>query len=112
MGPSRSPSWPMAPHPSAALIEEKRALRRTMDERRSSLPADDRAARSGAAAALVLALPEMARAGGTIAGYVAVRGEIDPAPILDAARARGAAVALPRVGAGAPRMVFHRADAG
>jgi 5-formyltetrahydrofolate cyclo-ligase len=87
-----------------------------MAERRDALPAPDRRARSEAAAGRLLALPETgratARAGGVIAGYVAFRGEIDPAPVLEAARASGAVVVLPRVGQGVPRLHFHRAEAG
>jgi 5-formyltetrahydrofolate cyclo-ligase len=106
----------MAPHPSSDLIDEKHTLRRTMGDRRSALSAADRAALSAAAAERVLALPEMEAAtrvpdGGVIAGYIAFRGEIDPAPILQAARARGAAVALPRVGTGTPRLSFHLVEA-
>src|SRR5262245_32375199 len=108
----------MAPHPGPELFEEKRALRLAMSERRDALPADERRARSQDAATRLLALPEVARAlgrgaGGIVAGYVAFRNEIDPAPALEAARARGAVVALPRVAQGAtPRLRFHRADPG
>jgi 5-formyltetrahydrofolate cyclo-ligase len=41
-----------------------------------------------------------------VAGFVAVRGEIGVAGVLAAARARGLAVALPRVAG--PELVFHR----
>jgi 5-formyltetrahydrofolate cyclo-ligase len=110
----------MAPHHSTQLSDEKRALRRAMTERRDALPPDERRRRSQAAADNLLALPEWARAlaraaagaGVIVAGYVAFRGEIDPAPLMQAARAGGAAVALPRLSGGAPRMRFHRVDAG
>jgi 5-formyltetrahydrofolate cyclo-ligase len=107
----------MAPHPSSDLIDEKHTLRRTMGDRRSALSAADRASLSAAAAERVLGLPELEAAtrapgGGVVAGYVSFRGEIDPAPILEAARARGATVALPRVGTGAPRLSFHLVDVG
>ena len=47
-----------------------------------------------------------------VAGYVAAKGEIDPAPALQALAALGATVALPRVGAESPLLRFARADAG
>lgn len=70
------------------LRAELRALRRTLDA--SALA---RAARRLEACAG--ALPDLAAAR-TVVGYVACDGELDVAPILDAARARGACVALPR----------------
>jgi len=105
----------MAPLTSSDLPEQKRALRREMSAARAALPESERRARSESATARLLALPELAAlagAGQTIAGYVAARGEIDPAPALMAAAAGGAAVALPRVATEAPRLRFHRADAG
>ena len=84
-----------------------------MAERRDGLLPQDRAALSKAAARRLLSLPELAaRPGRILAGYVAVRGEIDPAPVLDAARAAGAIVTLPRVVASRPRLRFHRAAPG
>jgi 5-formyltetrahydrofolate cyclo-ligase len=104
----------MAPLSSSDLTEDKRALRREMGARRAALPEGERRARSDAASARLLALPELAaREGGqTIGGYVAAKGEIDPAPALAAAAASGATVALPRVAADGARLRFHRADAG
>jgi 5-formyltetrahydrofolate cyclo-ligase len=84
-----------------------------MGERRAGLPAAERAARSSAAAARLLALPELAElAGRTIAGYVAVKGELDPASALAHVTAHGGRVALPRVCAEAPRLRFHEIEAG
>jgi len=103
----------MAPSSSSDLTEDKRALRREMGARRVALPEDERRACSEAASARLLALPELAAANGlTVAGYVAVKGEIDPAPALKALAARGATVALPRIGAESPLLRFARADAG
>jgi 5-formyltetrahydrofolate cyclo-ligase len=106
----------MAPLSSPDLSEEKRALRREMSAARAALPESERRRRSEAASARLLALPELtalaAADAKTLAGYVAVKGEIDPAPALAAAAAEGAAVALPRVAPEAPRLRFHRADAG
>src|SRR3954471_4581374 len=106
----------MAPSPSSDLSEQKRALRREMSAARTALPESECSARSEAACARLLAVPELAALAGAgpkaLAGYVAARGEIDPAPVLAAAAAGGATVALPRVATEAPRLRFHRADAG
>jgi len=106
----------MAPLTSSDLSEQKRALRREMSAARAALSENERQARSEAASARMLALPELAGLTGagpkTLAGYVAAKGEIDPAPALTAVAAAGAAVALPRVAPEAPRLRFHRADAG
>jgi len=106
----------MAPSSSTDLTEDKRALRREMGARRAALSESERRARSEAAAARLLGLPELgAGAAGdparTVAGYVAAKGEIDPASALAGAAAAGATVALPRVADGdGPRLRFHRAD--
>ena len=106
----------MAPLTSSDLSEQKRALRREMSAARAALSETERQARSEAASARLLALPELAALAGagpkTLAGYVAAKGEIDPAPALAAAAVAGAALALPRVAPEAPRLRFHRADAG
>jgi 5-formyltetrahydrofolate cyclo-ligase len=87
-----------------------------MSAARTSLPGRECSARSESACARLLALPELAGFGGAgpkaVAGYVAARGEIDPASVLLAAAAAGATVVLPRVADDAPRLRFHRADAG
>ncbi|HVV51896.1 MAG TPA: 5-formyltetrahydrofolate cyclo-ligase [Polyangia bacterium] len=103
----------MAPSSSSPLIDDKRALRREMGEKRAALAEAERRARSAAATARLLALPELAAPRGlAIAGYVAAKGELDPAPALAELAASGGTVALPRVSAEAPRLRFHRADAG
>ncbi len=104
----------MAPLTSSDLSEQKRALRREMSAARAALSENERRTCSEAASTRLLALPELAALAGlkTVAGYVAVKGEIDPAPALAAVAAAGAAVALPRVAPEAPRLRFHRADAG
>lgn len=84
-----------------------------MGARRVALPALERAERAAAATARLLALPELAEvAGRTIAGYVAVQGELDPAAALAGAGARGSKVALPRVSREAPRLRFHEVASG
>ncbi len=104
----------MAPLPSPDLSEQKRALRREMSAARAALSENERVTRSEAASGHLLALPELAALTGapkTLAGYVAARGDRS-APVLAAAAAAGATVALPRVATEAPRLRFHRADAG
>jgi 5-formyltetrahydrofolate cyclo-ligase len=84
-----------------------------MSERRAGLPAVERRARAEAATERLLALPELAElAGRTIAAYVAVKGELDPAAALERARARGCRVALPRVSREPPRLRFHQVASG
>jgi 5-formyltetrahydrofolate cyclo-ligase len=100
------------PNPSQGLAEEKRALRQVMAERRETMSAVDRRACALAAAGRLLALPQLAvTAGRTVAAYLAIKGEIDPAPALEALGAAGAVVVLPRVSAVPPRLRFHRPDA-
>jgi 5-formyltetrahydrofolate cyclo-ligase len=88
------------------LDEEKRTLRRLLAERRAALPHGARLRASQAACARLAALPEFGRAS-VIAGFVALRGEIDPAEALAAARGRGSVLVYPRVSADRPRLKFH-----
>lgn len=81
-----------------------------MSDRRMALVPEDRSQRSRAAAALLVGLPEAAHAR-VVAGFVAARGEIDPAPVLEDFRRRGGEVVLPRVSDGSPRLRFHAATA-
>ena len=84
-----------------------------MGQARAGLDAADRRARSQAACARLLNLPEMADlTGRMVAGYVALaeRGELDPEPALAAIAARGGRVAYPRVAAPASPLAFHLAD--
>ena len=95
----------MAPLSSTDLTEDKRALRREMGARRAALPESERRARSEAASARLLALPELGAAAAgarapTVAGYAAAKNEIDPASALAGVTAAGATVALPRVAGG------------
>lgn len=84
-----------------------------MGQERAALDAAERRARSQAACARLLNLPEMAELSGrTVAGYVALaaRGELDPEPALAAIAARGGRVAYPRVAAPASPLAFHLAE--
>jgi 5-formyltetrahydrofolate cyclo-ligase len=96
----------MAPPPS--LVEEKRALRRAMSDRRAALSPQERADRSRAASRRLAGLPELAAAR-AVAGFVALdkRAEIDPGEALAEVGRRGGTVVYPRVTAGQPRLRFH-----
>jgi 5-formyltetrahydrofolate cyclo-ligase len=97
----------------ADLVEQKRALRRETGRARAELPEPVRRQRAAEACARLLAMPELADlAGRTIAGYVALtgKGELDPAPALEAMAARGARVAYPRVDRPDAPLTFHPAD--
>src|SRR4029077_10725873 len=91
------------------ILEAKRALRRGMRERREALSAEERRTRAAEACARLLELLEARDvAGEGVAGYAAVRGELDPAGALEGLRARGATIVLPRVpGPKAQRLTFH-----
>jgi 5-formyltetrahydrofolate cyclo-ligase len=83
-----------------------------MAERRAGLPAAEREACARAAAARFLTLPELGAASDAapacVSAYVAVRGELDPSTAIEALRAEGATVVLPRIGARRPpRLAFH-----
>jgi 5-formyltetrahydrofolate cyclo-ligase len=93
-----------------SLVEEKRALRRAMTDRRAALSAEERARRSRAACGRLAALPELAAAR-AVAGFVATPAEIDPAEALAEVGRRGGTVAYPRVTTGVPRLRFHRVEA-
>lgn len=77
------------------VASEKRRLRAELRALRRTLDASALARAAGRVQAAAAALPALAAAR-TVAGYAACDGELDVAAILDAARARGAAVALPR----------------
>jgi len=100
----------------SAFWEEKRSLRRAMSDRRTQQPLPERQRAARAVAERLLDLPELrevASRRGCLAGFVAVRSELDPAAALDEARRRGARIALPRVADDrTPRLRFHLASEG
>jgi 5-formyltetrahydrofolate cyclo-ligase len=104
----------MASAESVSSLNQKRSLRRAMNERRAQLSEADKRRDARAACDRLLDLPEMAevtRRAGCLAGFVSVKAEIDPAAALDEARRRGARVAYPRVTDDRhPRLCFHVAD--
>ncbi|MDR3373679.1 MAG: 5-formyltetrahydrofolate cyclo-ligase, partial [Ancalomicrobiaceae bacterium] len=83
-----------APDRSAEPLKAaKAALRRAALARRDGLDPAERIAAARTIAADVGALPFSP--GCAIGGYLAIRSEIDPAPLLEALRAAGHALALP-----------------
>ncbi len=88
----------------------KPALRADALARRDALPADFRAEASRVVAARARPLLDRFRPR-CVAGFVAMRSEVDPAPILAAARALGAAVVLPATRRDAP-LLFRRHEPG
>jgi 5-formyltetrahydrofolate cyclo-ligase len=104
----------MASAQSVSSLDQKRSLRRAMNDRRAQLTVADRQQASGRAAERLLALDEVgeiARRAGCVAGFAAVRAEIDPTAALDEVRRRGGRVAYPRVVDDLrPRLRFHVAD--
>lgn len=106
----------MASAESVSSLNDKRALRRAMSDRRTQQPMPERQRAARAAAERLLDLPELrdvAARRGCLAGFVAVRAELDPAAALDEARRRGARIAFPRVTDDqTPRLRFHVADDG
>ena len=99
---------PADPAPPA----DKRAFRVAALAARDAIPADVRAAASAVIADLVdhhvlAGLP----AGSVVAIYHPKRSEVDTAPIAERARARGIAVAFPRVEPGRRALGFHRVEA-
>ncbi len=84
-------------------------LRRRLRAARAALPARARRLAALQVARHLRRLPAF-RAARHVGGYLAVRGELDPAPALALARARGARVYLPVVRG--PRLWFARHEPG
>jgi len=91
-----------------SIRDEKRRLRAGFRAARRALDADRQARAADALASAAASLPALARAR-TVAGYVACDGELSPATLLAAARARGAVVVLPRRVRDAPLELAHGA---
>ena len=95
---------------TADTCDSKDSARLLGRSARRAVPAEERQRHAEAAAERLLALPEIARAR-TVLAYAATPEEIDPAPAVEALRARGVSIALPRV-TGPGRLVLHRVDRG
>jgi len=90
--------------------DAKRQLRTRIGAIRRAVPGEARAARSRKIAAHVIAHEAFVNAD-VITAYVQMRGEVDPTPIVEAARAAGKTVALPRIDWGEESMRFFAWDA-
>ena len=100
----------MGPDSLNEALPSKPALRATVLSRRDHMTPEARAAASAAIARRVR--PILARLRPQrVAGYLAMRSECDPAPILDAARAAGAEIVLPVTVPG-HSLIFRRYDPG
>jgi 5-formyltetrahydrofolate cyclo-ligase len=82
-------------HERPAIDQEKAALRRASIARRDALPAAERAAAAAAIAARPFPLDILA--GTIVAGFMPMKSEINPLPLLQRLAAAGAALALPAV---------------
>jgi len=78
------------------LAAKRRSMRLVLRERRESLDADDQAAAAMAVLARLSRVPILDDAA-IVAGYRAIRGEIDVDAVLSLLAERGATVTLPRV---------------
>lgn len=95
----------ISPRDTDPIAVEKAALRRAALDRRDELPAEDRAAAAATIAARPLPVP--VSAGTIVSGYMAIRSELDPAPLMRRFVESGAGLALPVVvGRGQP-LVFR-----
>jgi len=86
---------PYPPEAENALrLQAKAELRKRLRAIRRALPREAREARSAAIADRLRREPR-AMAARTVLAYAPMRGEVDPTPVMEAAWARGARVALP-----------------
>lgn len=90
----------------SAVHAAKAALRAAMASRRAALP---EAVRSQAAqqAAKLLAASALGAPGTVVAGYMPIRGELDPGPLMAMLEAAGLRLSLPRVEGGALSFRAH-----
>ena len=90
---------------SSSSSEPKRALRAAIVAARARLTPEERWARSLAIARRAETLDGV-RAARTLAAYAALGAEVDPAPLVEAAAARGVRVVFPRAVPGDRRLSF------
>lgn len=107
---SSSEGPPVSPEEEAALRAQVKAeIRKRIGIVRRAIPAEARDSRSAAICQRTLELAELTTAS-VVLGYVAFRGEVSPARVLEAVRARGAATALPRVRWSDDTLTLHRVE--
>lgn len=98
---------PSPPSSGIPIAEQKRRLRHEMSERRRVCAPLARARAATALAGHMRTFAPLSRAA-VVAGYVPIRGEIDPRPALTELAAAGVVLVWPRVGNGKPRLSFFR----
>lgn len=96
----------MSPEEFRLRNKVKNELRRRMKAVRGAIPGERRQERSEAIVARIVETPEWKEAK-IVAGFVAIRGEVDPRGLGEDARKHGKTVALPRVDLEAQRIVLH-----
>jgi 5-formyltetrahydrofolate cyclo-ligase len=92
-----------------SIKEKKRAVRQSMAERRNQFPEAERIRLASQATLRLLTLDEL-REAKVVAGFIAMRSEIDTESVLAALRQRGMEIVLPKIDAEGqvPRLRFHR----
>lgn len=92
-----------------AIVEAKQRLRVELRRRRAEMLSAERDA-AARRLAQVFARDVAGEPGAVVAGYMPIRGEIDPAPLMRALERRGLLTALPRVVSG--DLTFHLSAGG
>lgn len=100
------PPSPLDPEEEVLRHRVKGELRKQMRAIRRALPVEARARRAAEITRRVLDREEFLVAG-CLLSFVPLRTEVDTAAIVDAARARGARIVLPRVDVEADALVLH-----
>lgn len=90
-----------------SLAELKRRLRHEMSQRRISCASSLHAKSSKQLCSRLGDLPALAKCA-VVAGFSAVRGEIDPKEALARCESKGAVIVWPRTSSSSPRLSFHR----
>ncbi len=92
------------------IAARKQAMREQQLARRAGFVAGSAANSDRIAENFLRSVPIPARA--TVSAYIAIGEEADPAPLIEALRARGYAIALPRVAGKAKPLAFHLYEEG
>lgn len=96
---------------STSLVRRKASLRAEALKRRAGIPASYGRQAAEAVAARIIDNLQIA-SGATVAGYWPLDGELDPGPAMDRLRARGHAIALPRLNGRDQPLLFLAWDEG
>jgi 5-formyltetrahydrofolate cyclo-ligase len=91
---------PIAPEP-----DDKASIRSAALTARQALSAEQRTAAARAIAAR--AFPVAITAGAVVAGYMPIKGELDPRPLMQALAAHGVELAMPSIAANEQPLIFR-----